>query len=83
MNQRATIAEQETQILKIFDQGKSQSELDTLVETRMARTQQVKKALLKKAGLDNDVSLGFIILESHSNRSLSPLIFPVDMEKRR
>ncbi|KAE9549779.1 hypothetical protein FO519_007008 [Halicephalobus sp. NKZ332] len=55
LNQRATIAEQESQIWKIFGQGKSQGEVDQLIETRLARTHQVKKALLKRAGLDNDI----------------------------
>uniref|UniRef100_A0A7E4W3Z8 Metalloendopeptidase n=1 Tax=Panagrellus redivivus TaxID=6233 RepID=A0A7E4W3Z8_PANRE len=55
LNQRASIAEQESAIHKVFNKNKAQEDIDRNIETRLARTHQVKQALLKKAGLDKDV----------------------------
>jgi astacin len=55
LNKRASIAEHESIVHKLFEQGKSQEEIDKAIEIRLSRTQQVKQALLKKAKLDTEV----------------------------
>ncbi|KAH7705787.1 Protein NAS-10 b [Aphelenchoides avenae] len=55
LNQRATIAEHEAVVRKVLSPHKSIDQIDHDVELRLARTHQVKKALLKKAGLDATV----------------------------
>ncbi|KAI6237026.1 Astacin-like metalloendopeptidase [Aphelenchoides besseyi] len=83
LNIRATIAEREAAIrrtLGIEDQNK----IDQDIEIRMARTQQLKKALLKKAGLadhidpkDDGVFQNDILLtEDQANRLINQVNNP-------
>uniref|UniRef100_A0A1I8BUM4 ZnMc domain-containing protein n=1 Tax=Meloidogyne hapla TaxID=6305 RepID=A0A1I8BUM4_MELHA len=55
LNMRASIAEQEAAIARAHHPGRPQEQLDNEVEIRLARTFQVKKALLRKAGLEGQV----------------------------
>lgn len=55
LNQRAGIAEQEAAVRRLFTPGRSQTDIDQDIETRLARTQQLKKAILNKAGMGNQV----------------------------
>nr|CAD2134180.1 unnamed protein product [Meloidogyne enterolobii] len=55
LNMRASIAEQEAAIARAHHPGRPQEQLDNEVELRLARTFQVKKALIRKAGLEGHV----------------------------
>uniref|UniRef100_A0A914XTL8 Metalloendopeptidase n=1 Tax=Panagrolaimus superbus TaxID=310955 RepID=A0A914XTL8_9BILA len=55
LNKRASIAEHESLVHKLFDKDKSQEQIDKEIEVRLARTQQVKQALLKKANLESEI----------------------------
>lgn len=49
------MAEQEASIQRMLNPKKLVEEVDNEVELRLARTHQIKKALLKKAGLGDKV----------------------------
>lgn len=51
---RASIAEREAAIARSLG-GLDENRIDRDIEVRMARTQQLKTALLRKAGLDAQV----------------------------
>ncbi|CAD5213825.1 unnamed protein product [Bursaphelenchus okinawaensis] len=55
LNRRASIAEHEASVRKLFSPGKSQTEIDKDIETRFARTHQLKKAILTKSGISSEV----------------------------
>ncbi|KAL3087064.1 hypothetical protein niasHS_005303 [Heterodera schachtii] len=55
LHQRATVAQFETLIRKTFSPGQSDSQIGRDVEIRLSRTFQVKKALIRKAGLEGRV----------------------------
>jgi len=56
LNLRATVAEREAAMSRSLSPGLDHNKIDQDVEVRMARTHQLKQALLKKAGLDNDIT---------------------------
>jgi diadenosine tetraphosphatase ApaH/serine/threonine PP2A family protein phosphatase len=56
LNLRATVAEREAALHRTLSPGLDQNRIDQDVEVRMARTQQLKQALLRKAGLDAQVT---------------------------
>ncbi|CAD5219811.1 unnamed protein product [Bursaphelenchus xylophilus] len=55
LNRRASIAEHEASIRRLLSPGRSQSDIDKDIETRFARTHQLKKAIMQKSGLGNEV----------------------------
>jgi hypothetical protein len=55
LNLRATVAEREAALNRQLSPGLDQNRIDQDVEVRMARTHQLKQALLRKAGLDAQV----------------------------
>ncbi|KAI1708218.1 astacin (Peptidase family m12A) domain-containing protein [Ditylenchus destructor] len=55
LNQRANLAEHEGIVQRLLNPGRTGEQLDHDVELRLARTHQVKKALLSKAGLGDKV----------------------------
>jgi hypothetical protein len=57
LNLRASIAEREAALNRALSPGLDHNRIDQDIEIRMARTHQLKQALLKKAGLDAQVSL--------------------------
>ncbi|KAF7635466.1 ZnMc domain-containing protein [Meloidogyne graminicola] len=55
LNMRASLAEQEAAVFRTHHPGRPQEQLDNEVELRLARTFQVKKALIRKAGLEGKI----------------------------
>lgn len=55
LNDRASIAEQEASVIRKIAPGKALDEIDDEIELRLQRVFEVKKALVKKAGLEEDV----------------------------
>uniref|UniRef100_A0A914DG34 Uncharacterized protein n=1 Tax=Acrobeloides nanus TaxID=290746 RepID=A0A914DG34_9BILA len=55
LNKRAIIAEHEASVRRSLNPNWRQQDIDNNVELRMSRTFQVKQALLRQAGLDNEV----------------------------
>ncbi|KAF7623426.1 ZnMc domain-containing protein [Meloidogyne graminicola] len=55
LNMRASLAEQEAAVFRAHQSGRPQEQLDNEVELRLARTFQVKKALIRKAGLEGKI----------------------------
>lgn len=56
LNMRASIAEQEATVRRLLGgSSRSQADIDRDIETQMARTHQLKKAIMTKAGLGTNV----------------------------
>ncbi|KAI6241988.1 Astacin-like metalloendopeptidase [Aphelenchoides fujianensis] len=82
LNLRASIAEREAAIRRSF--GGDQNQIDQEIEIRMARTHQLKKAMLKKAGLDSQIEASddgvfqndILLTEDQANRLINQVNNP-------
>lgn len=66
LNLRASIAEREAALRRQLGGG-DMSNIDQEIETRMARTRQVKQALLARAGLADHVRVLLLLIDDNHN----------------